>query len=133
MRNRKYYNLFADFSSLHKYHIKPGDLDMYFICEDHYLVLGEAKLQGSHMKGVQEKALTTLIDEHESGGILFEIEHNSRVQDGATSYDIGDCLVRRAYKKGKTDEKGKWYDFKPMKFLNIATKISNDHGGMIRV
>lgn len=93
MKNREYYSLYMDFESLRKNKIYAGDVDIYFECDDHYLVLGEAKLQGYHVKGIQEKALTTIIDEHKSGGVLIEIEHTSRVQDGATSMlELCECL-----------------------------------------
>jgi len=126
--NRDYYGLFMDFAPLHKYHIYPGDLDMYFVCGDNYLVIGEAKLKGFHVKGRQKKALETIIDGHDAGGCLIEIEHNSRVQDGATTVDIADCLVRRAYSLGQ------WYEFNPPKlFLNVARELSDKHGGMVRI
>ena len=128
MKNREFYNLYMDFESLRKNKIYAGDVDMYFECDDHFLVLGEAKLQGYHVKGIQEKALTTIIDEHKSGGVLIEIEHTSRVQDGATSVDIGDCLVRRAYFNGE------WHEYdKPLKVLTWMTRLSQKHGGMIRI
>ena len=128
MKNRDFYNLYMDFDSLRKANIYAGDLDMCLLCDDHYLVLGEAKLQGYHVKGIQEKALTTIIDEHKSGGVLIEIEHTSRVQDGATSVDIGDCLVRRAYFNGS------WHEYeKPLKVLTWMTRLSQKHGGMIRL
>ena len=128
MKNRDYYSLYMDFESLRKNNIYAGDVDMYFECDDHYLVLGEAKLQGFHVMGRQKKALETIIDEHKSGGVLIEIEHTSRVQDGATSVDIGDCLVRRVYTKGE------WHILpKPLRVLPLMIKLSQKHGGMIRL
>lgn len=128
MKNREYYNLYMDFESLRKNKLYAGDVDMYFVCGDNYLVIGEAKLKGFHVKGIQEKALTTIIDEHKSGGVLIEIEHTSRVQDGATSVDIGDCLVRRAYFNGE------WHEYeKPLNVLTWMTRLSQKHGGMIKI
>ena len=101
MRNKQFYDLYMDFQKLRNHKIFPCDIDMFYECRDGFIIVGEAKLKGYHLMGMQERVLTDMIDKHSDGGILLEIEHNKRVQDGNTVVDIADCLIAREYYDGK--------------------------------
>lgn len=127
MRNKEFHSLYMDFKKFRDNGMFPGDIDMFYTCGDKSIVIGETKLKGSYIHGLQEKALTNLVDGHKYGGILLEIEHESRVQDGATSVNVADCIVKRAYKDGK------WYTpSRPINALQYLSKISENHGGMLK-
>lgn len=128
MNHREYYNLYMDFDHLRDKGIFPSDLDMVYMCDDNYLVIGEIKYKGNHVKGMQERVLTTIISGHIYDGVLMEIEHSTRVQDGADKVDVADCLVRRAYFNEE------WHEYKsPMNVLTWMTMIQNKHGGLRRI
>lgn len=128
MKNRDFFNLYMDFDSLRDKGIFPSDIDMIYMCDDNYLVIGEIKSKGYHVKGKQEEVLKSIIDGHDYGGVLLEIEHDKRVQDGAKSVDVADCLVRRAYFEFA------WHEYtKPLKVLTWLLGINRKHGGMTRV
>lgn len=121
--NRDFYNLYMDYSGLRKVGICPCDIDMIYYCPDNYLIIGEAKLKGYHLKGLQERVLTGIIDGHKHGGVLIEIEHNERVQDGVESVDIAGCLVRRAYFNKE------WHEYpNPLNVLTWMRGLNNKHG-----
>lgn len=101
MRNKRFYDLYMDYEKLRDNKIFPCDIDMIYECNDGYIIVGEAKLKGYHLSGTQERVLTNLIDKHKDGGVLLEIEHNQRVQDGATSVNIAQCHIGREYYDGK--------------------------------
>lgn len=101
MRNKQYYDMYMDFGTLRDNKIYPCDIDLYYRFRDGFIVIGEAKLKGHHLMGMQEHVLTNLIDNHKQGGVLLEIEHNKRIQDGENHVDIAECNVSREYYEGK--------------------------------
>lgn len=123
MNNKRFYDLYMDYEGLRKNGIYPCDIDMFYECQDGYLIIGEAKLQGYHIKGKQEKVLTDTINGHKQGGVLMEIEHTERVQDGAESVNVAECLVRRAYFNSE------WHEYKkPLKVLKWMKALDEKHG-----
>lgn len=124
MNNKRFYDLYMDFDSLRDNKIYPSDIDMIYQCEDGYLILGEIKTAGYHVCGKQERVLTSIVDDHRHGGVLIEIEHTERVQDGATSVDIAECIVRRAYFGSE------WHDYKvrELSVLHWMTELKKAHG-----
>lgn len=127
MKHREYYAMYMDFEHLRNKGIYPSDLDMVYLCEDDYLVIGEIKYQGNHVKGMQEKVLTSIIDGHMGDGVLLEIEHHTRIQESDT-VDVADCMVTRAYFNEQ------WHDYKnPLTVLKWMTMLQNRHGGLTRV
>ena len=126
VNHREYYALYMDFDSLRDAKIFPSDIDMIYKCRDNYIIIGEIKYKGNRVKGMQEVVLTNLIDEHESGGCLMEIEHMTRVQDKDT-VDVADCKVTRAYFDGK------WHEYpRPLSVLKWMTNLNTKHGGISR-
>lgn len=101
MRNKPFYDLYMDFAKLRDNKIFPCDIDMFYECNDGFIIIGEAKLRGHHVERMQEKVLTHLIDGHKNGGILLEIQHDEKVQDGKERVDIADCTIFREYYDGK--------------------------------
>ena len=122
MKNKKFYDLYMDFDKLRSNGIYPCDIDMLYKCKDDYLIIGEAKLKGYHIKGLQEQVLTNIVDGHKQGGVVMEIEHTERVQDGADSVNIADCLVRRAY----FEKRWHVYD-KPLSVLQWLKGLREKH------
>ena len=127
MKHREYYNLYMDFDHLRDKGIFPSDLDMVYLCEDNFLVIGEIKYKGNHVAGMQEKVLTSIIDGHLSDGVLMEIEHRTRVQDH-DSVDVAGCKVTRAYFNER------WHEYsRPLNVLTWMQRLSYMHGGMTRI
>lgn len=122
MKNKKFYDLYMDFGGLRDNGIFPCDIDMLYKCKDNYLIIGEAKLKGYHIKGLQEQVLTNIVDGHKYGGVVMEIEHTERVQDGAESVNVANCLVRRAYFNKK------WHEYEnPLKVLRWLKELNAKH------
>jgi len=114
--------LYMDGEGLREANIPVSDLDFASLCDDGYLILCECKYQGYCMKGGQERLLTSIVDNNKVGGAVLEIWHNARVQDGAESVDVANCLVNRAYTQGK------WYRFdEPLTVREAMLKIRNEH------
>lgn len=124
MNNKRFYDLYMNFDSLRDNKIFPCDIDMIYQCADGYLIIGEAKTAGSHIVGKQGEVLTSIVDNHKYGGVVMEIEHTERVQDGATSVDIGQCIVRRAYFGSE------WHDYKvrELSVLHWMRELKEAHG-----
>lgn len=123
MKSRRFYNLYLDFDELRNHGIYPSDIDMIYKCKDGFLIIGEAKLEGYHVTGLQSDVLTSIIDSHKFGGIVIEIEHYGRVQDGAKSVNIAECPVRRAYFDGK------WHDYtESVSVLQWMSMLKKKHG-----
>lgn len=123
MKNKKFYDLYMDFEKLRTNGIYPCDIDMLYKCKDNYLIIGEAKLKGYHIKGFQEKVLTNIVDSHKYGGVVMEIEHTERIQDGFDSVNIAECFVRRAYFDSK------WHEYdNPLNVLRWMKELDNKHG-----
>lgn len=101
--------------------IYPCDIDLCYRCGDGFLVIGESKLEGYHIKGKQEDALTSIVDGHECGGILLEIHHKSRVQDGNSRVNIAECIVSREYQRGRWKECG-------CNVLDRLKQLQDEHG-----
>lgn len=127
MAHKEYYDQFMDFSSLKDKGIFPSDLDMVYMCEDGYLIIGEIKYIGNHVQGKQEQVLTGIIDGHSYDGCLLEIEHHTRIQE-SDRVDVADCKVVRAYFNEV------WHTYrKPLSVLQWMTMLNNKHGGLTRV
>lgn len=124
----EYYSQFMDFKTLKDNGIFPSDLDMVYLCEDGYLVIGEIKYKGNHVQGMQAKLLTSIIDGHPEDGCLMEIEHRTKVQESKT-VDVADCRVLRAYFGGK------WHDYKKydLKVLKFMMNLNIKHGGIEKI
>lgn len=122
MKNKKFYELYMDFDKLRDNGIFPSDIDMLYKCDDNYLIIGEIKLQGYRIYGTQEKVLTNIIDQHKDGGVLIEIHHTERVQDGAESVDVSKCEVARAYFNKK------WHEYsQPLSVLDWMQGLQKKH------
>lgn len=122
MKSRRFYSLYLDFDELRDNGIFASDIDMMYRCDDGYLIIGEAKLEGYHVKGLQDEVLTSIIDNHKCGGVVIEIEHYGRVQDGARSVNIAECPVRRAYFDGR------WHDYtENISVLHWMLKLKEKH------
>lgn len=128
MAHPEYYSQFMDFKTLKDNGIFPSDLDMAYLCEDGYLIVGEIKYIGNHVQGMQEKLLTSIIDGHSNDGCLMEIEHRTRIQE-SKSVDVADCRVVRAYFGGE------WHDYenKDYKVLDFMRHLNIKHGGIERL
>lgn len=104
IRNWKYHSLYMDFSSMYKGGDHPSDIDMFYLCSDDTLILGEIKNEAGTFTRRQRALLAKIIKLHTANAIGLYITHNKRVQDGDIMVDVSTCYVKEIYLKTE----GRW-------------------------
>ena len=103
IKSREYQALFMDYSSMYgdKY---PSDIDMVYLCNDGFLILGEIKNIYGEFKPAQKNVYVTIMDTYNKGGkggMVLYIVHDKFVQYGDKVVDVPSCEVKKYYFKGK--------------------------------
>lgn len=113
INNWKQHNLHMDYSSWTKSNDHPSDIDMFYLCKDDTLILGEIKneMYDREKWAKQKKILQRVIDNYKKDAIYFFITHDKYVENGDTYVDVPNCYVKEYYYKGK------WY--KPKNNLKV--------------
>jgi len=106
IKNWNYHNLYMDYSSYTESNDHPSDIDMFYIGENNFLIVGEIKNELGKLIGGQRKLYEKLIDGWKYDGIALFIVHNKYVQNGDKKVDVPNCKVREYYYNGK------WYKTK---------------------
>ena len=82
----------------------PSDIDMFYLCRDNTLIIGEIKNAKGKFGDGQRRMMTRLLNSHKGDAIGLYITHNGFVQKGVTDVDVSRCPVREIYVKGE----GEW-------------------------
>lgn len=103
LKNEEYHSLIPLFNNIRCNVSQPSDIDMFYITQDKFLILGEFK-NGDYGKLDKQKWLFEyLINNHKGDGIVIYATHHHRVEDGDRDYDASLCIVEEYYWRGK------WY------------------------
>lgn len=86
-----------DFSSLEVNGHMPSDIDMFFVGKNKFLILGEIKHIHGRFKDGQRHLLESLMDRYEGDGIILFITHETYVENGERTVDVGECFVAEYY------------------------------------
>lgn len=99
IHNWDYHNLKMDFSSYTNGGDHPSDIDMFYLCNDDTLIIGEIKNEQDHLKKGQRRLIERLLEGHKGDAVGLFITHNKRVQDGDCEVDVMRCPVKEIYVK----------------------------------
>lgn len=117
IRNWEYQKLNMDFStSFGQDH--PSDIDMFYICDDDTLILGEIKNKSGTFTQGQRRLLERVINSHNGDGIGLYIIHDMFYQNGDRTVDVMRCIVGEIYEK----RLGRWRE--PNRVVTVYEVIS---------
>lgn len=91
----------------------PSDIDMFYLCRDRTLILGEIKSQYGTFNDGQRYLLSKVLNSHKGDGVGLYITHDKLVQNGDKIVDVSVCPVAEIYIKSE----GEWR--KPKKPVNV--------------
>lgn len=98
----EHFNLQPNFQNILSTRGKPSDLDMFYLTQDKFLIIGEFKNGDMGKLGEKQKELfETFIDNYKNGGIIIYATHHTTIEQGATNYDAAQCEVEQYYLKGQ--------------------------------
>lgn len=101
--NWEFHSLYMDFSSMYSGTDHPSDIDMFYLCRDGRLVLGEIKNRRGYLKPGQRRILECLAEGWGNDAIVLYITHDKFYQKGDRVVDVGNCPVRQIYYKAIHD------------------------------
>lgn len=113
IKNWEYHELYMDFSSMFDGNDHPSDIDMFYLCDDGTLILGEIKSVLGRFNDGQRKLLTKVLKMHKRDGVGLFITHDKLVQNGDKVVDVSECWVSEIYIKNE----GEWR--KPKKPVTV--------------
>ena len=113
IKNWKYHELYMDFSSMFDGNDHPSDIDMFYLCKDNTLILGEIKSKFGTFNEGQRVLLTKVLRMHKGDSVGLFITHDKLVQNGDKVVDVSQCWVREIYIK----KEGRWR--KPKKAVTV--------------
>lgn len=113
IKNWTHHNLHMDFSSMFEGNDHPSDIDMFYLCDDGTLIIGEIKNECGEFAQGQRRILTKVLKAHKWDAVGLYITHNKYVQDGDTVVDVSECPVQEIYIKSE----GVWRE--PKKPVNV--------------
>lgn len=99
INNWDYHDLKMDFSSYTDGNDHPSDIDMFYICKDDTLIIGEIKNERGHFGEGQRRMMTRLIEGHDGDAIGLFITHDKYYQRGDRVVDVMRCPVKELYVK----------------------------------
>ena len=97
IKNWDYHNLYMDFSSMYQGNDHPSDIDMFYMCNDGTLIIGEIKNEKGVFAGGQRRLLARLLNLHKGDAVGLYIVHDNLVQNGDTRVDVSKCKVKGIY------------------------------------
>lgn len=95
------HNLKMDFSSMYEGNDHPSDIDMFYLCKDDTLIIGEIKNSRGHFGDGQRRMMTKLIELHKGDAVGLFIIHDKLYQNGDRDVDVSRCQVKELYIKGE--------------------------------
>lgn len=118
IRNWDFHDLHMDFSSMYDGGDHPSDIDMFYICKDNTLIIGEIKNIKGTFTDSQKRLLAKVINSHKGDAIGLYITHDRFVQNGDKSVDVSSCKVQEIYIKNEH----KWRQ--PQKIVTVKEIIN---------
>lgn len=91
----------------------PSDIDMFYLCNDRTLILGEIKSQYGCFGEGQRRLIRRILEMHKGDGVGLYITHDKLVQNGDKVVDVSVCPVEEIYIKSE----GEWR--KPKKPVSV--------------
>lgn len=79
----------------------PSDIDMFYLCDDKTLILGEIKSRYGQFGEGQRRLLTKVLSQHKGDGVGLYITHDKLVQNGDKAVDVSVCPVTEIYIKSE--------------------------------
>lgn len=107
-----------DFSSMFAGNDHPSDIDMFYICNDNTLIIGEIKNESGIFTDGQRRLMTKLLRLHNGDGVGLYITHNKLVQNGDNVVDVSSCIVREIFTKADN----KWR--KPTRIVTVREVLN---------
>lgn len=101
IRDWNEHNLHMDFQNIRAPKGRPSDIDMWYISNTNFLIIGEIKNGKGEFTEAQKWLLSRIIDNHKGGGTILYITHNKDVHRGDTIVDVAQCQVSEYYWHGK--------------------------------
>ena len=77
----------------------PSDIDMFYMCKDGTMIVGEIKNERGQFTEGQRKLLTKCLNMHKGDAVGLYITHDKLVQNGDETVDVSACPVREIYLK----------------------------------
>lgn len=99
IRNWEFHDLHMDFSKHYEDNDHPSDIDLFYLCRDGCLVLGEIKNIRDRLKHGQRKILELLAEGWEKDAVVLFIQHDKFYQYGDREVDVDCCPVKEIYYK----------------------------------
>lgn len=99
IKNWDFHGMEMDFSSMYEGNNHPSDIDMFYLCKDGTLILGEIKNDRGTFTDGQRGLLAKVINMHSADGIGLYIVHDKFYQKGDRRVDISRCQVKEIYAK----------------------------------
>lgn len=79
----------------------PSDIDMFYLCKDDTLIIGEIKSTRGHFGDGQRNLITRILNAHKGDAVGLYITHDNLVQRGDKTVDVSRCPVREIYIKSE--------------------------------
>ncbi len=79
----------------------PSDIDMFYLCKDDTLIIGEIKNERGHFGEGQRWMIARLIETHKGDAVGLFITHDKYYQDGDRDVDVSRCQVKEIYVKAE--------------------------------
>lgn len=99
IKNWDYHELHMDFSSMYDGGDHPSDIDMFYICKDNTLIIGEIKNAKGTFTDGQRRLLARVLNCHKYDAVGLYITHDKFVQNGDKEVDVSKCKVQEVYLK----------------------------------
>lgn len=90
-----------DFQNIRTPKGRPSDIDMWYISNTNFLIIGEIKNNKGEFTDAQKWLLTRIVDSHKGGGTILYITHDKDVHKGDRIVDVSQCQVSEYYWHGK--------------------------------
>ena len=81
----------------------PSDIDMFYLCKDNTLIIGEIKNERGQFGEGQRKMITKLLNLHKGDAVGLFITHDKFYQKGDRDVDVSRCQVKEIYIKGENE------------------------------
>lgn len=121
INNWEHHNLQMAFDNIVCLNGRPSDIDMFYITNDKFSIIGELK-NGDYgtFKSKQKELLQTFIDNYKYGGIIVYGTHHNTIEQGDTYVDVSKCKVEELYYKKK------WYKPKGYTIQDIFNRYDKE-------
>ena len=122
INNWNHFNLAPNFKNIKTIGGQPSDLDMFYLTQEKFLIIGEFKNgDKGKLKNRQKELFETFVENYKYGGIIIYATHHNTVEQGDTDYDASQCNVEQYFYKGQ------WrIPKKPIKVQDVFNKFDKE-------